>query len=605
MPAPALRPSPAPAPAAAVAEGASKIALHRRGTADLTNEDGTVNVARAHAHLARARAKYVRGLRNFERNTGSAHVLAPSRGVVDPSLLPASASPGSSAASPHPPNSNSTDSTPREAFERRAPAPWGVGGAENASLEFPPAAAATAGEAKRDKVFDPSSARLRGVPRIGEVGIVKNQRALARRTVKNPKVVWNPKAHPSSSLSARTTTTSAAAAAKTGAVALTAYDDMTRELFAIVIMGRAEKRGARGLTSFALDVALADPVWAGSMSIGTPAKTFIIDFDTGSADLWVPSVNCTSAACNPHTKYNPAGSSSAVSVPGKKLSITYGDGSSAQGTAWTDTVTSTFLSFLEDKGLELIKSPVGAVAGMTATAQTLGAANSLTSDFQDDPYDGLMGMAYSSIATLGSKTVFDTLVSESKTASSQFSFYLAASGSELYLGGMDQSKYTAGSTVFYPVTSQSYWLLATQANVGGSAVSALGTFSAIVDTGTSVIVPLTSLLPSLVQAPTSAAEAFWAAVPNSGVYGSGYYTYECASPPSISFSFGSSNAEQWAVAGDSLNLGRVSSGSDRCVGAIVGADIGINAWILGDSFLENVYSTFDLSTNSVGFSDLA
>ncbi|GAA5961713.1 hypothetical protein JCM21900_000642 [Sporobolomyces salmonicolor] len=231
---------------------------------------------------------------------------------------------------------------------------------------------------------------------------------------------------------------------------------------------------------------------------------------------------------------------------------------------------------------------------MTATAQTLGAANSLTSDFQDDPYDGLMGMAYSSISTLGSKTVFDTLVSESKTASSQFSFYLAASGSELYLGGMDESKYTAGSTVFYPVTSQSYWLLATQANVGGSAVSALGTFSAIVDTGTSVIV-----------APTSAAEAFWAAVPNSGVYGSGYYTYECASPPSISFSFGSSNAEQWAVAGDSLNLGRVSSGSDRCVGAIVGADIGINAWILGDSFLENVYSTFDLSTNSVGFSDLA
>ncbi|GAA5965497.1 hypothetical protein JCM21900_003898, partial [Sporobolomyces salmonicolor] len=280
MPAPALRPSssPAPARAVAVAEGASKIALHRRGTADLTNEDGTVNVARAHAHLARARAKYVRGLRNFERNTGSAHVLAPSRGVIDPALLPASASPGSSAASP---NSNSTDSTPREAFERRAPAPSGVGGAENASLEFPPAAVATAAEAKRDKVFDPSSARLRGVPRIGEVGIVKNQRALARRTVKNPKVVWNPKAHPSSALSARTTTTSAAAAAKTGAVALTAYDDMTRELFAIVIMGRAEKRGARGLTSFALAVAFADPVWAGSMSIGTPAKTFIIDFDTG------------------------------------------------------------------------------------------------------------------------------------------------------------------------------------------------------------------------------------------------------------------------------------------------------------------------------------
>ncbi|GAA5913078.1 hypothetical protein JCM5296_001672 [Sporobolomyces johnsonii] len=540
MPAPTLTPSPSPAPApapfpAVTAEGASKIALHRRGSGDLTNDDGTVSFGRAHAHLARARAKYVRGLSNFERNTGKTHVLAPS--FVDPALLA-----GGGAASS---NSNSTESTSREALERRAPAPWGLGSVEeDDSLEFPTTAAAAAKEERRDKVFDPSSARLRGVPKVEQVSVVRNPRALARRTVKNPKVVWNPKAHTSTSLSARstsTTTTSAAAAAKTGAVGLTAYDDMS--------------------------------LWAGSMSIGTPAKTFIIDFDTGSADLWVPSVNCTSAACNPHTKYNPADSSTAVSVPGKKLSITYGDGSSAQGTAWTDTVT---------------------IAGMTAMAQTFGAANSLTSDFQDDPYDGLMGMAYSSISTLGTNTVFDTLMSESKTASSQFSFYLAASGSELYLGGMDQSKYAAGSTVFYPVTSESYWLLASQANVNGSAVSEVGTFSAIVDTGTSVIV-----------APTSAAEAFWAAVPNSGVYGSGYYTYECASPPSISFSFGSSYAEQWAVAGDSLNLGRVSSGSDRCVGAIVGADIGINAWILGASFLENVYSTFDFETNSVGFSDLA
>lgn len=31
-----------------------------------------------------------------------------------------------------------------------------------------------------------------------------------------------------------------------------------------------------------------------------------------------------------------------------------------------------------------------------------------------------------------------------------------------------------------------------------------------------------------------------------------------------------------------------------CVGAIVGQDIGINGWIMGDSFLKNVYSVFDL-----------
>ena len=70
------------------------------------------------------------------------------------------------------------------------------------------------------------------------------------------------------------------------------------------------------------------------------------------------------------------------------------------------------------------------------------------------------------------------------------------------------------------------------------------------------------------------------------MYGSGYYTYPCAAAPSISFSFGQTFGEQWAISPESLNLGKVSSGSDRCVGAIVGADIGINAWILGASCVD-------------------
>lgn len=112
------------------------------------------------------------------------------------------------------------------------------------------------------------------------------------------------------------------------------------------------------------------------------------------------------------------------------------------------------------------------------------------------------------------------------------------------------------------------------------------------------------VLRSVIVAPTADAETFWASVPNSAVYGSGYYSYECASPPTVAFSFGSSS-DQWALSSDSFNLGKVSKGSERCVGAVVGADIGLNAWILGDVFLRNVYATFDLGQNRVGFSDLA
>lgn len=79
-------------------------------------------------------------------------------------------------------------------------------------------------------------------------------------------------------------------------------------------------------------------------------------------------------------------------------------------------------------------------------------------------------------------------MTQSAVTNGQFSFYLASTNSELYLGGMNPGLYTAGTTVNYPVTSQSYWLLAARANVGEQQVGALGGFSAIVDTGTSVIV---------------------------------------------------------------------------------------------------------------------
>jgi cathepsin D len=57
----------------------------------------------------------------------------------------------------------------------------------------------------------------------------------------------------------------------------------------------------------------------------------------------------------------------------------------------------------------------------------------------------------------------------------------------------------------------------------------------------------------------------------------------------------------------SLNLGETESGSGKCVGALAGQDLGLgnDVWLLGDSFMKNVYTVFSFAKESVGFASLA
>ena len=76
--------------------------------------------------------------------------------------------------------------------------------------------------------------------------------------------------------------------------------------------------------------------WIGDISIGKPGQAFLIDFDTGSADLWVPSASCTSAPCRAKRKYSAAASSTSAEKSGA-FEIEYADGSRVAGPVYTDT----------------------------------------------------------------------------------------------------------------------------------------------------------------------------------------------------------------------------------------------------------------------------
>ncbi|KAF4602317.1 hypothetical protein EYR40_005522 [Pleurotus pulmonarius] len=311
-------------------------------------------------------------------------------------------------------------------------------------------------------------------------------------------------------------------------------------------------------------------LWQGAISVGTPAKTFTVDFDTGSSDLFLPASNCA-VNCAGHTLWTTTASSTSRNA-GRSFSLAFGDGSTVSGTVFSDTVT---------------------VAGLTATSQAVGAATRYSTGFAkaEFPPDGLMGMAFPQISEFGANPVFQTLVAQGKTTVSEFAFKLATSGSELFLGGVNSNLFT-GAFTQNRVTSVGFWQIALgSANVNGSPVVTGG--QAIVDTGT-----------TLLLGPAASVSRFYAAIPGArdatNTVGAGFFTFPCNSLPPLSLTLG---GRAFPISAASFNLGTLTAGSTTCVGGVASVNFD-NMWILGDVFLENVYTSFNTATQQVGFATL-
>lgn len=122
----------------------------------------------------------------------------------------------------------------------------------------------------------------------------------------------------------------------------------------------------------------------------------------------------------------------------------------------------------------------------------------------------------------------------------------------------------------------------------------LSNIDAIIDTGSTLIT----------LSPTEAG-AFYNANGGkdaSSTAGPGYYTFPCDNFPSVSFTFG---GKSFTMSKETLNLGPVSQGSSDCVASIVGLDTGASFAIIGTSFLQNVYTSFDIGNSRIGFADLS
>ncbi|KAF0434569.1 peptidase A1 [Gigaspora margarita] len=330
---------------------------------------------------------------------------------------------------------------------------------------------------------------------------------------------------------------------------------------------RVSKPQALGAVNYANDVE-----WICQISLGTPQQSFLVALDTASSDLWVPCIDCYN--CNNKRLFNYS-KSSTIQYNDDDFSITYADGSGSNGWIEQDTLQ---------------------VGYMTIKSQIFAIIYDISSAFQSDVIDGVLGLGYDSLSVYpGTQTPFTNMIKQGLIPQQIFSVQLrparnkTAYGGIFVFGGIDTSLYK-GSITYTPVTLKSFWQIGLDAvEYNGKAITTTSKSKqqAIVDTATALLILGTNVVTTLhtnIKGKYDTASKTWQ-VP-------------CNLNSNVKVSI-RINGVSFAINYLDLVREKVSSTSSWCYSGIASTDD--STWILGGVFMKNYYVIFDRAKNQVGF----
>jgi hypothetical protein len=209
-------------------------------------------------------------------------------------------------------------------------------------------------------------------------------------------------------------------------------------------------------------------------------QNFLLDFDTGSPDLWVYSTLTENGAAGNRSVYDPTKSSA---VPTEDTwDIQYNDGTEASGVVFYDTVT---------------------FGGITITNQAVEAAVLVTGNILNDPSDGLLGLSPgpNTIVPDVVPTTLDNLYVSPEMGARLFTCALTRPNEPagfFTFGYIDTELVGSVTPVYTPASSvHGYWEFASEfAEINGERYDRAGN-TAYADTGTTLIMIADDLLPSI------------------------------------------------------------------------------------------------------------
>jgi len=296
--------------------------------------------------------------------------------------------------------------------------------------------------------------------------------------------------------------------------------------------------------------------------LGTKSTPYNMLLDSGAGQTWVMGSTCTSGPCKLHNTFGPSDSTTYKPVS-DVFTIGYGTGQ-VSGLQATDT--------LDIAGLKL--------------SMTFGIANQTSDDFNNFPIDGIIGL---NRVESDYPNFVDSLVSSKVLKSNIFGISInrAKDGTntgEINFGQPDTSRFS-GSLSYTPVSSNSEkdWALPMD-NLGvGTKQSGITGTLGYIDTGTSFIF-----------CPPADAKTFHSLIPGSSSTDGITYYVPCTTTDSAFFTFSDVtyqvSSKDW--------VGPMVNG--QCTSNIYGTPVVAGAWLLGDTFLKNVYIVFDVDQNRVG-----
>ncbi|KAI0016830.1 acid protease [Xylariomycetidae sp. FL0641] len=323
-----------------------------------------------------------------------------------------------------------------------------------------------------------------------------------------------------------------------------------------------------GQTGLVVNTPEADDVeYLSPVNIG--GQTLNLDFDSGSSDLWVFNTQLSQRAIGQHSAYDPNASKTFQLMKGAQFSISYGDGSGADGNVGTDTVN---------------------VGGATVTKQAIEMATAVSMSFvEDSANDGLLGLAFSSINTVQpqqQKTFFDNVMND--LAQPVFTADLRAGAKGAYeFGNIDTSKFVGKMTMVPVNTTQGFWQFASASFAvnGGKPQAVTTNTQAIADTGT-----------TLILADPAVAKGYYAQVKGAvNNAQAGGFTVPCnADMPDLQLDVGGTMA---TVKGKDIVFSQVDE--QNCFGGVQATTGGLS--IYGDTFFKSNFVAFDGGNKMLGF----